>query len=108
MKSMEEVRGQLRWFSILFVLLCKHSSMMIPIIWIYTLGDMFQPTSYLLMAGDLSTFVDGVERLEVEELSKKTWKCQLRVRHQGLKFSRGMLAGGKEEKRLLLGQLKLA
>jgi len=34
----------------------------------YTLGDTIQPAQRLITIGNFSTFVDGVERLEVEEL----------------------------------------
>ena len=34
----------------------------------HTLGDTIQPARRLITIGNFSTFVDGVERLEVEEL----------------------------------------
>ena len=50
----------------------------------HTLGDMIQPARCLITIGNFSTFVDGVERLEVEELGgSESMACNTRSTNNG-------------------------
>jgi len=50
----------------------------------HTLGDTIQPAQCLITIGNFSMFVDGVERLEVEELGGgKSMACNTRSTNNG-------------------------